>query len=136
MIHIEPIDKEKLADIEMLEPVGSKFEWLIEGSMSIAAYDDDVFIGCAGLAPIEDKWEVWVSLPKKTTVKPFTMARVIYDSFQVMRNCVTEDIVSHVVKGFKAGEKMVKFLGFKRSGKQIENDGIIYNEYKLWPQHS
>lgn len=136
MIHVEQIDTEKLKDIEMSEPVGAKFEWLVEGSMSLAAYEDGVFIGCAGLAPIEDKWEVWISLPKKTKVKPFAAARAVYDSFQVMRKSVKEEIISHVIDGFKKGEKMVRFLGFQKNGKQIENDGIIYNEYELWQQHS
>lgn len=136
MIHVELIDKESLNGIAMIEPIGSKFAWLIEGSMSLAAYEDGKFIGCAGLAPTEDKWEVWIALPKKTTVNPFTVARAVYDSFQVMRKSVEEKIISHVIDGFKKGEKMVRFLGFQKNGKQIENDGIIYNEYELWQQHS
>ncbi len=132
MIHVEVIDEEKLKGIELMEPIAGKFKWLIEGSMSLAAYEDGAFIGCAGLAPTEeDKWEVWVSLPKKTTVKPFTVARAVYDSFQVMKKSVKEEIISHVIDGFKKGEKMVRFLGFRKNGKQIENDGIIYNEYEL-----
>jgi hypothetical protein len=131
MIHIEQIDRTKIEGIEMTESVGAKFAWLIEGSMSMAAYEDDIFIGCGGIAPIEDKWEIWVSLPKKTRVKPFTVARAVYDSFQIMRRSVKEEIISHVVDGFKKGEKMVKFLGFRKNGNQLENDGIIYNEYEL-----
>ena len=135
MIQIESIDMSKIAGIEMIEPAGAKFEWLIEGSVSLAAYEDGKFIGCAGLAPTDDKWEAWIALPKKTMIKPFTVARAVYDSFQVMKESVKEEIVSHVIDGFEKGEKMVKFLGFQKNGKQIENNGIIYNEYALWQQH-
>jgi hypothetical protein len=131
MIRIEQIDKSKLKGIELVEPTVGKFEWLIEGSVSLAAYDDDVFLGCCGIAPSEKGWVSWASYAKGTAMSSFKLARATYDAFGIMKASVSEDIYSHVVEGFKLGERLVKFLGFKKNGKQITNDGIIYNEYEL-----
>ena len=44
MIRISQVDKDELAGIEMVEPVSSKFAWLVDGSVSMSVYDDDTFL--------------------------------------------------------------------------------------------
>ena len=105
---------------------------MMDGSLAAIAYKDDDIVMCGGLSPAGDKWEAWISLAVNQLYSNITMGRAVHDVFAVFVASVDDGIMCHVRDGYRDGDRLARFLGFKQNDKAVERDGLNYNEYILW----
>lgn len=136
MIQIVPIDTKDIDDtVEFVDPIIKRedIKDIIDGSVCFSVLYNGEFSGCGGISPVNNTWEIWMALPKKTKANKFNIIIAVKECLGILRDSVEQELVSHVAKGFRKGEKLVKFLGFEKNG-EVEIGGIPYTEYILWQQ--
>lgn len=131
-IYFRPFEKEDLLAIEPIEPISqdkefsSKMQQVIEDSgLSVTGVKDGKPVICGGVHPLEDdQGEMWLRIGKCCLDYRVSTLRSIQEGLKVIEEAYPFKQLNATIKcSFKAGIRLVKFLGFHLTQTQT-HDGV------------
>jgi hypothetical protein len=99
--------------------------------VAVTASDGDV-MACGGIVYTSDtEGMVWVRVSKKCQENAFVWARTIREAFKLMVESTNLNVFTYVIDGFKAGDRLARSIGLKRTDESEEQNGKVYYKYTV-----
>ena len=130
-------DWSKIDDaVEPFMPLELTKDFLFEISkrgLSITSVEDGNIMACGGITYVNNKeGTVWVKVSRKCLNDSLKWARVIRETFRLMKEVVGDlEISTYILDSFCKGERLARLIGMKRTTETKEHNGNIYNKYQV-----
>ena len=121
----EITDPVEIMSDDTVAKMGGDFFEAIKNGVAVTVREDGKVLSCGGVAFHDDIGMLWIKVSKEATEKPMLLVECIGDSFKIIRESIGDmEIVAHVRKGFRKGQRMAKFFDFKRTDKYESTDEL------------
>ena len=110
----------------------NQLDMLTSRGIAITVEDEMGVVGCGGTFFYDDcNAELWIRLAKRVELKTMSIVDSICAGIKILTSMPDVKFYCRVRDGFRKGEKLAKWLGFKKIENHTVVDGVRYDTYIL-----